>query len=195
MFGLWPQVAFYNLRFLGNPKIPLWRNLIAADVKLVWRTCKISLLLFLLNLPKHFQRKWNPRRRTAAVRNSIFHSMHSAGFCILSKRGRSRTQVLGYYGESIELSWLPGKIIAYGRHLPESKSRDGSMWSTRGVTIWKSRPKRVITPVATRITLPNNSVPCWMYLLVQNTSWDTEHFCPVKLLTFDRHRRNFKLHS
>ena len=56
----------------------------------------------------------------------------SAGFCILLKRGRSRTQALGYYRESIEPSWLPDKIIAYGRHLPESRSRDGSMGSTRG---------------------------------------------------------------
>ena len=38
----------------------------------------------------------------------------------------------GYYRESIELSWLHGRIIAYGRHLCQSKSRDGSMWSTRG---------------------------------------------------------------
>ena len=63
---------------------------------------------------------------------SLFHSMHYTGSSILLKRGRSRTQAPGYYRESIELSWLPGKIIAYGRHLPESKSRDGSMGSTRG---------------------------------------------------------------
>ena len=160
MFGLWPQVAFYNLKLLGNQKIPLKRNLIAADVKLDWRTCKIPCY-------------W--------IWHSIFHSLTLLAFAFYWREADPEHRHWVITGSQLNFH---GCLVRLSRMDATSQSPSLAMaaWGRQGgVTIWKSRPKRVITPVATRITLPNNSVPCWMYLLVQNTSWDTEHFCPVKL--------------
>ena len=177
-----PRWRFTISDFLEIRKSHFWRNLIAADVKLDWRTCKILCYW----IWQYFQRKSNPKnivngQELRAVRTSIFHCMTPLAFAFYRREADPEHRYWVITGSQLNFH---GCQVRLSRMDATSQSPSLAMAACGrqgGVTIWKSRPKRVITPVATRITLPNNSVPCWMYLLVQNTSWDTEHFCPIIL--------------
>ena len=69
----------------------------------------------------------------------------------------------------VNLNFMDGMNIMYGSPVSDIAWQSG-MLAGGGVTICKSRSKRVITLLACRITLLKNSVPCWIHLLIYNSS-------------------------
>ena len=71
--------------------------------------------------------------------------------------------------QGVNLNFMDGLNIMYGSPVLDIACQSG-MLAGGGVTICKSRWKRVITVLAGRITLLYNSVPCWIHLLIYNSS-------------------------